>query len=107
MVSMGAFYIYIGYQLYQLPIIMPYFSHSIFGILMIVFGILTFCASLAVWLQKAWAAKIIVVVGGASCVTLIVFGYYLMIIVVALISKATIDHIRNSRVIELSDWDDN
>ncbi len=106
MVLLGANDIYLGYWFFQFSIMFPDSFNTIVGTLMIVFGILTFCASLAVWLQKAWAAKIIAGVGGASCVTLVVFGYYLMIIVVAIISKATIDHIRNSRVIELSDWDD-
>ena len=85
----------------------PNSFHEIVGICMIVFGVLTLCASLAVWLKKAWAAKIIAGVGGASCVTLIIFGYYLVIIVVALISVAAIDYIRASRVSEPSDWDDN
>ena len=107
MVLMGAFHIYLGYHSYQFSIIFPNSFHTLVGTLMVVLGILSFCASLAVWLQNPWAPKIIAGVGGASCVTLVIFGYYLMIIVVALISVAAIDHIRDSRVTELSDWDDN
>ena len=79
----------------------------IFGTLMMVLGFLTFSASLAVWLQKSWAEKTITGIGIASCVSLVVFGYYLMIIVVALIYKAAIDHLRTSRIAELYDFDDN
>jgi hypothetical protein len=112
MVLGGAFHIYLGYWSFHInlgywtiPILFPF--HMIAGTLMIVLGTLTFAASLAVWLQKSWASKTITGIGVASCVTLVIFGYYLMIIVVALIYKAAIDHIRTGRVAELSDWDDN
>lgn len=112
MVLGGAFHIYLGYWSYHInlsywsyPIMFPF--QMIAGTLMIVLGILTFTASLAVWQQKSWASKTIAGIGVASCVTLIIFGYYLMIIVVALIYKAAIDHTRTGRVTELSDWDDN
>ena len=107
MVLGGAFHIYIGYQFYLLPLLIPQTFQTIFGTLMIAFGFLSVCASLAVWLQKSWATKIIAGVGVASCVTLVIFGYYLMIILVALLYKAAIDHLRISRVIEHSDWHEN
>ena len=106
MVLLGALDVYSGYQFYQISIIYSTSVNAIVGILMIVFGILTLCVSFAVWLQKTWAAKVIAGVGAANCVTLIIFGFYLVIIVVALISAAAIDSIRNSRVVEHSNWDD-
>ncbi|MHA1964719.1 MAG: hypothetical protein ACXACG_06590 [Candidatus Thorarchaeota archaeon] len=111
MVLGGAFHIYLGYWSFQIdlgyisyPILFPF--NTIVGTLMIVLGVLTFAASLAVWLQKSWASKTIAGIGVASCVALIIFGYYLMIIVVGLVYWAAIDHIRANRVTELSDWDD-
>ena len=107
MVLTGVFNIYTGYQFFQFPEILPNSFHTIIGTLMIVFGFLTFCASLAVWLQKTWATKIVAGVGVAVCATFILFGYYLAILLIVLLYGATIDYIRKSRVIITSDWDDN
>ena len=111
MVLGGVFHMYLGYWVFHIdlgylsyPIMFPF--HTIAGTVMIVLGSLTLSASLAVWLQKSWAEKTITGIGVASCVSLVIFGYYLMIIIVALLYKAAIDHIRTSPVTNLSDWDD-
>ena len=49
---------------------------------MIAFGLLTFCISLVVWLQKSWATKLIAGVGISFCAALIMFGYYTIAIIV-------------------------
>lgn len=107
MVLAGTFNIYFGYQSYQLSIIIPDPFPMIVGTTMIGFGVLTFCTSMAVWQQKSWATKIIAGVGFAICVTLVIFGYYLMIFIVAPIYGVAIDQLRNRRVIEHSGWHEN
>lgn len=100
----GVFQIYLGSQSYLLSLIIPDSFHTLFGTLMIVYGILSLCASLTVWLQKSWATITIAGVCVASCVTLIVFAYYMIIFIVAPIYGAAIDQLRTSRMIESSDW---
>lgn len=79
---LGLLEISLGIQSIQFSSIMSFSLLMIVGALMIIFGLLTFCASLIVWLQKSWATQVITVVGAAACVTLIMFGYYTIAIVV-------------------------
>ncbi len=104
MVLGGLILIYTGYQV---STILPNSFHPLFGILMIVFGILSLCAGLPIWLQKSWARTIIIGIGIAVCGTLVIFGYYLIIIFFAPWYWAAIDYIRPSRADQPPDWDDN
>ncbi|MGY5872984.1 MAG: hypothetical protein RTV72_12110 [Candidatus Thorarchaeota archaeon] len=81
MILAGALQIYSGYQFHQMAIIMTYPLHSIFGIFLIGLGVLSFGTSLVVWLQISWATEMIAGVGIAVCVTLIIFGFYLIIVI--------------------------
>lgn len=103
MILAGAFNIYFGYTFLQFSTIFPGPFQPIIGILMIVFGVLTLCTSLIVWLQNPWATKLIAGVGIATCGTLIIFGYYtLTIILLVPIYWVAIDQFR--RGIVHSDW---
>ena len=100
----GALHIYLGYVSFQLSIMIPNPFQTTIGTIMIIFGTLTFCASLVVWLQKSWATKIIAGVGIAICGTLVILGYYLFsIIVFAPIYWVAINWIRTSQP-EIPDW---
>ena len=79
----GAFQIYTGYQFYQMTIIMPSPFPSIFWIILIGLGALSFGTSLVVWLQISRATEIIAGVGIVVCGTLIISGFYLTIVVFA------------------------
>ena len=81
MILTGALQIYTGYQFHQIAIIMTDPFPSIFGTFMIGFGVLSFGTSLVVWLQISRATDLIAGVGIAVCVTLILFGFYLIIII--------------------------
>ncbi|MGY5880758.1 MAG: hypothetical protein RTV31_10930 [Candidatus Thorarchaeota archaeon] len=81
MILTGALQIYTGYQFHQIAIIMTDPIPSIFGTFMIGFGVLSFGTSLVVWLQISRATDLIAGVGIAVCVTLILFGFYLIIII--------------------------
>ncbi len=101
----GALHIYHGYTSFQFSIIFPDPFQSIIGTFMIVFGFLTFCTSLIVWLQKSWATKLIAGIGIVICGTLIILGYYLFsIIVFAPIYWVAIKWIRTSQSTEIPDW---
>ena len=100
----GIVLLYFGYQLYHFSIIL--LLHPIFGILIIVLGILSLCASLPIWLQKSWATKAVAGVGIAVCATHAIFGYYLMIAFFGLWYWAVTDYIKKSRVTQSSGWDD-
>jgi len=102
MILAGVFDIHLGYQSYLLPIMIPDPFQTIPGTTMIVLGVLTFCVSLIVWLQKPWVTIIIAGVCVAVCVALVIFGYYLMIIIVAPIHVIAIKQIK--RVNEHSEW---
>ena len=103
----GSLQLYFSYSLFQLPIIFPDPFRMIMGTTMLVLGILSFCASLSVWLEKPWAESSIVVVGVTTCVFLIIIGYYLMIVVFAILYYAALDAIRTSRILERIDrYDD-
>ena len=104
MVLGGAFHLYFGYASYQLSIVISNPFQVIVGTVLIVFGLLTFCASLIVWLQKSWATKIITGIGVAACATLFFSGFYLMIIIVATIYGLAIKQFRIRRVVNHSDW---
>jgi hypothetical protein len=103
----GVFQIYLGYQSYLLSIELPHSFLMIVSILMLVLGALSFCASLPVWLLKSWATKIVAGVGVAICVSYILFGYYLMVVIPAIIYWVAIRQLRTSRVTEISDWHEN
>ena len=96
MVLAGVFNIYLGYESYLLALAILHPLLMTFGTLMMVFGLLPSCASLIVWLQKSWATKMIAGVGAANCVILIISGYYLMIIFVAIIYWLAIDQLRKA-----------
>ena len=104
MVFVGALHIYNGFVFYLGSIIFPYPSQTIVAPVMIVFGLLTLCASLIVWLQKPWATKVITVVGVAVCGTLLLTGFYLMGIILAPIYWFAIKWIRTSQPTEIPDW---
>lgn len=107
MVLGGSLHIYLGYQSYQLSLTLPLPFLAIMGTIVFVFGILSFCASLTIWLQKTWAPTIITGIGIASCGTLVIFGYYTVGFFFALIYWAAISYIKSSRVSQSSDWDEN
>ena len=101
----GALEIYLGLQTFQFSLIIPNPILTIVGTLMPVFGLLTLCASLIVWLQKSWATKIIAGIGIGFVVTLVVFGYYLIaVIVFAPLYWFAIKWIRTSQPTEIPDW---
>lgn len=101
----GALEIYLGLQTFQFSLIIPNPILTIVGTLMPVFGLLTFCASLIVWLQKPWATKIIAGIGISVFMTLVLFSYYLIaIILFAPIYWITINWIRTSQPTEIPDW---
>ena len=106
MVFAGAIHILGGYYIYQF-ISFPGSFHTEIGILMIVFGFLTFCSSLAVWLQKSRATKVIAGVGVAICVPFIIFVSYFLTLIAALLYATRLDYTRTSRVTKPSEWDDN
>lgn len=103
MIIAGAFNIYLGYVSFQLEIPYPDFYHAIIGMIMIAFGLLTFCMSLVVWIQKSWAAKVIAGIGVAVCVALIVFGLFLMIIIELPIYWLAINQLKIRRIVDYSD----
>ena len=98
----GALHIYLGYVSFQLSIMIPDPFQTTIGTIMIIFGSLTFCASLVVWLQNAWATKLIAVVGVAACAAAAIFAYYGMIIILAPIYWFAISQLK--QVNEHSDW---
>jgi uncharacterized membrane protein len=102
----GVLQFFLGYQSYQFSIMLPLPVLAIMGTIMLVFGILSFCASLAIWMQKSWATTIITGIGIMSCGTLVMFGYYLVGFFFALVFYAAICYIKSSRVTQSSDWDD-
>jgi len=104
MVFGGVFLLYLGITMFQLSIIIPNPFQTIPGIVMVVLGLLTFCVSLVIWLQKSWVIKIISVVGVSVCVTLFIFGYFYMIIIIASIHWFAIKWIRTSQPTEIPDW---
>ncbi|MFW9982756.1 MAG: hypothetical protein ACFFE3_12685 [Candidatus Thorarchaeota archaeon] len=89
--------IYTGYQTYQLSIIIPLFFHPLFGILLLVFGIVSLCTSLPVWQQKPWTTTIITGIGIAVCGALVLFGGFLLVFFFGPWYWAAIDYIRKSQ----------
>lgn len=104
MVLVGANHLYLSYSSYQFSIIMSNPFQAIIGTVMLVFGVLTFYASLIVWQQKSWATKIIAGIGVAVCGTLIISGFYLMGVILAPIYWFAIKWIRPSQSTEIPDW---
>ncbi len=105
MVLGGLFLVYTGFQIYYFAITDPYTFHPLFGILMMVFGIVSLCASLPIWRQKSWAKTTVTGIGIAICGTFLIFGYYLIIVLFALWYWAVIDYIRTSQVEQHPDLD--
>jgi len=103
MVLGGALHIYLGYQSYYFSILLPLPFLAIMGSIVLVFGILSLCASLAVWFQKSWATTIIAGIGITSCGILVIFGYYLVGFFFALIYWAALNYIRTNQVAQPSD----
>jgi hypothetical protein len=95
MVFVGAIHILCGYFIYQF-ISFPGSFHTIIGMLMMVFGFLTFCSSLTVWLQKSMATKVIAGVGVAICVPFIIFVLYFLVSISALLYATKLDYTRKS-----------
>lgn len=83
MILAGLLHILFGYQSYQLFTAFPDSFLIIAGTSMMIFGVITLCTGLVVWLQRPWATRVIAGVGIAVCANLIVFGFYLMIIIFA------------------------
>jgi uncharacterized membrane protein (DUF2068 family) len=105
LILLGLLDISLGYQSVQFSLIMSSSILMIVAALMIVFGVLTFCASLVVWLQKSWATKVIAGVAVATCVTLIIFGYYtITFIVFAPLYWLGIHWIGKGQSIDIPDW---
>ncbi len=104
MVFAGAFHIYLGYTMFQLSVIIPNAFQTTIGTIMAVLGLLTFCVSLIIWLQKSWATKIIAVVGIAACAIAVIFAYFYLIIIIAPIYWFAIKWIRPSQPTEIPDW---
>ncbi len=105
LILVGALDIYLGLQSFYLSIIIPDSFQTIVGTLMLVFGSLTLCTSLMAWLQKPWATKIIAGVGIAVVMTLVIFGFYLIaLILFAPIYWVAIKWIRTSQPTEIPDW---
>jgi hypothetical protein len=105
MIFAGALGIYMGYQMLLFSLIYPDFIFSIVGTIMPVYGLLAFCMSLTIWLQKSWSTKIIAILGVVVCGALIIFGAYLAAIVIfAPLHWIAIRWIRNSQPIETPDW---
>ncbi len=102
MILVGVLLIYTGYQFHQIAIIMPYPLHSIYGTFLIVFGVLSFCTGLVVFFRKSWAPGMIAGVGIAVCVTQIIFGFYLIIVVFAAIYYIAWKQL--SQTTEIPDW---
>ena len=99
----GVFQIYLGTQSYLLSLLIPDSFHALLGTLMIVYGILSICASLLVWLQKSWTIVLIIGVCVASFATLIIFASYMMTFIVVPIYGAAINQLKNSQMLEPSD----
>ncbi len=102
MVFGGAFQLYLGYTYYQLSLLLSWDFRTLIVSVLIVIGLLTFCVGLIVWLQKAWATKLIAVVGIAACAAAAIFAYYGMIIILAPIYWFAISQLK--QVNEHSDW---
>jgi uncharacterized membrane protein HdeD (DUF308 family) len=94
----GIILIYSGYQFYYYFTISVILVSPLFGISLIVLGVLSLCASLVIWQQKVWATKLIAGIGIAVCGTFAIFGiylgFYLGIIVFALWYYAVLDYTR-------------
>ena len=95
MVFAGVIHILGGYFIYQF-ISFPGSFHTIIGMLMMVFGFLTFCSSLTVWLQKSMATKVIAGVGIAICVPFIIFVVYFLVAISSLLYATKLDYTRKS-----------
>lgn len=103
MVFGGAFHLYFGYTWFQLSLwIVQWSLETSIGTINIVLGLLTLCVSLVVWLQKSWASKLIAVIGITACAASVLFGFYLMIIIIAPIYWFAITQFRQGIV--YSDW---
>ncbi len=106
MVLVGAIHISGGYFIYQF-ISFPGSLHTIIGTLMMVFGSLTFCSSLAVWLQKSMAVKVIAGVGVVIGVPFIIFAVSFLAPISALLYATRLDYTRTSHVNNPSERDYN
>ncbi|MFW9843133.1 MAG: hypothetical protein ACFFEV_01005 [Candidatus Thorarchaeota archaeon] len=102
LILVGVLLIYTGYQFHQIAIIMHNPLQSTYGTFLIVFGALSFCTSLSVLFRKSWAPGMIVGVGVAVCVTQLVFGYYLIIVVFAVIYYIAWKQLNQTT--EIPDW---
>jgi uncharacterized membrane protein HdeD (DUF308 family) len=83
----GIIHILGGYVIYQY-ISYPGSHHIEIGTLMMVFGILTICSYLALWLNKSWTSKAFAGVGIVICVPFIKFSFYFLAALFALIFAA-------------------
>jgi uncharacterized membrane protein HdeD (DUF308 family) len=92
----GIIIIYTGCQFYYFFIISAILLSPLFGISLIVLGILSLCASLPIWQQKVWATRLIIGIGIAVCGTFVIFGFYLIIVFFALWYYAALDYTRKS-----------
>jgi hypothetical protein len=100
----GAFHLYLSYTMFQPLVIIPDSFQITIGTVMALFGLLTLCVSLIVWLQKPWVTNLIAIVGVAACAAAVIFGYFLMIIILAPIYWFAIKWIRTSNTTEIPDW---
>lgn len=102
----GAFQLYSGCWSFQFSVMHPIYSLIIVGTIMVVSGFLSLFVSLAIWMQKSWAAKAVACIGIAVCVSLPFLGYYLIFFFFALWYWAIIEYIRAGRVAQPLDRDD-
>lgn len=105
MVLGGLLLIYTGYQFIQIFIVIPYPPNFIHGVLMIIFGILTLCTSLPVWIQKTWAPTAVKGLSILVCGTLVLFGFLIPVAVFALCYWVALDYMKDNRASHVSDFE--
>jgi hypothetical protein len=105
LVLAGVLSILLGYQSSQWSVIYLDHIQAIIGILVLAFGFLTLCISIAVWLQKPWTTRVIAGIGIGIVTTLVVFGFYLIsVIIFAPLYWFAIKWVRTSQPTEIPDW---
>ncbi len=92
----GAFLVCLGFSSYFLSRIVPDISLIISGTIVIFLGSLTICFSVTEWQRRPWATRVVALIAGAACVTLLTFGFLLITIPVAVLYWDVIHRIRTS-----------
>ncbi len=92
----GAILVCFGFSFYYLSTIVPDISLIVNGSIVIFLGALTICFSVTEWQRRPWSTRVVALIGGAACVTLFIFGFFLIIILVAVLYWDVIHRIRTS-----------